>query len=74
MMLDNMMDEKTIGLLNDPVQLSKTLKQQFDEAASKRAKADEFVLEVDESVQTPVNIESGIMWPSLQIAANAEQS
>ena len=36
MVLDNMMDEKTINLLNDPVNLSKSLKHQFDEVANRR--------------------------------------
>jgi hypothetical protein len=41
MMLDNLMDEKNIGLLNDPVQLSKSLKQQFDQASRRVTLQDE---------------------------------
>jgi hypothetical protein len=33
---DTLMDELNISLLNDPILLSKSLKQQFDEVASKR--------------------------------------
>jgi hypothetical protein len=36
MVIDSMMDEKTISLLNDPVELSKTIKQQFDNVANRR--------------------------------------
>jgi hypothetical protein len=83
---DTLLDELNISLLGDPILLSKSLKQQFDEVANKRlaAEKEESDYNVEQSLeifneqipQTPAahaeqSQGAAILWPSLQEAEQA---
>jgi hypothetical protein len=70
------MDEAAISMLNDPIALSRTLKDQFDKAVTDNhqkftaqiTEESQYRLDVDESYNNNADQSqgSGVLWPSQQ--------